>query len=85
MSTAISFGMASGLDETEQGVHRLIDHAVLVGDLLGLTEQDDRHLDLDLGVGVDPDEVDVGDFAAHRVTLQVLDDGELAARRRPRA
>ena len=60
-----------------QGLERMVDDAAPVLDLLGLADEHDRHVDGHEGVGVDPQEVDVQDVAAHRVALQVLDDGEV--------
>ena len=37
----------------------------------------DGHLDLDVGIAVDEDEVDVGDGALHRAALELLHDGEV--------
>ena len=51
-----------------------VDEAVVVHHLEGLALQPQRHGDGDLLVEVDLEEVDVGDVAAHRVALQVLDD-----------
>ena len=51
-----------------------VDEPALLLDVLGLAHEPQRHGDGDLLVEVDLDEVDVGDVAAHRVALQVLDD-----------
>ena len=63
--------------EDREREQRLVDHAVLVGDLAGLALEHDRHVDRQLGGGVDADEVDVDDLVAHRVTLQLLDQRQV--------
>ena len=78
MSTSRCVGMSAGLALTVSALQRLVDDAPAVLDLVGLTHEDDRHVDGHDGVGVDPQEVDVQHVAAHRVALQVLHDGEVA-------
>ena len=60
------------------GVDRGIDEAALFDDGLGLAGEVQRHRDGDLLVHVDLEEVDVGDGAADRVTLEVLHHGRVA-------
>ena len=71
-------GDVGRLGVDREALERLVDDAAAVLDLAGLAHQDDRHVDGDGCVGVDPEEVDVEHAALHRVPLQVLHDGEVA-------
>ena len=77
MSTSMQRRDVGRLGLDRERLERLVDDATAVLDLLGLAHEDDRHVDGDEGVGVDPQEVDVQDVAPHRVALQVLHDGEV--------
>ena len=78
MSTRELVGDVGRLGGDGQGGQDLVDHAALLEDLLGLALEDDRHVDGDLLVAADQQEVDVGDGVADRVALQLLHDAELA-------
>ena len=73
-STTNSSGMRARRGDDLDRVDGRVDEAAVLGDGRGLALEAQRHGDGDLLVEVDLEEVDVGDGAAHRVALQVLDD-----------
>ena len=78
MSTTISLGMWRGVVTTSIVSTAGSTRPPLGEHRLGLALEAQRHVDGDLLVHVDLEEVDVGDGAAHRVALQVLDDRRVA-------
>lgn len=70
MSTSIESGIAARLHQDPHRHEPLLGDAAALGDLLGLTDEVDRNLDLDRCVRVDRQEVDVGDLTTDRMALE---------------
>ena len=70
-------GDVSGLGLDGDGLERMVDDPATTLDGLGLAEQLDRDVDGHRRIGIHPQEVDMEHVATDRVTLEVLDDGEI--------